>query len=133
MKADTPTVILIVGVLIGPLLTYLAAARKLSGRIKDSDASELWTESRSIREWATQRVKELTDHVDELEKRMNELEHVNGELMEENKRLIREAHSLELQLAEEKAFNERLRWEAEHSPHRRHADAYLSPKEGEQQ
>jgi regulator of replication initiation timing len=124
-KPDDPAWILLIAVIIGPLLTYLVAARKLSGRIKDSDATELWAESRSIREWSTERVRELTKHIDELDVRLATLETKNGELLAENKKLLQEKAHLEQLLEQERAFNERLRWEAEHSPRRRQTDKHF--------
>lgn len=43
----------------GPLLGYLAAARKTQGRIRASDASELWEEARALRTECAERVKVL--------------------------------------------------------------------------
>lgn len=70
--------------LIAPLATYLVAVRQLSGRIKNSDASELWEESRAMRDWSAARMKELGDHCDRLEHRVEELETANRALTEEN-------------------------------------------------
>lgn len=126
MSGNNSTTLLVLGIVFAPLLTYLVAARRLSGKIKNSEATELWAESRSIREWSTNQVKELNDHVDELEKRLVEVEHKNGELLEENKRLLREKHHLELLLEQEREFNSRLRWEAERSPRRRRTDGHFS-------
>lgn len=80
-----PGLIALVVAVIAPLATYLVAARRLSGRIKDSEATELWAESRSIRDWSTSRMKELSDEIKELETRLNELEEKNRELAEENR------------------------------------------------
>lgn len=73
--------------LVGPLLTYLVAARKLSGQIKNSEATELWAESRSIREWSSTQIIELRRYVTELEGRVDELETTNSRLSIENKYL----------------------------------------------
>lgn len=83
-------VIALIVAAIGPLLSYLAAARKLSGRIRDTDATELWAESRSIREWSTARVKDLQDHIEELEERMSELEGTNLKLANEHRIALKE-------------------------------------------
>lgn len=90
----TISVIGIIVALLSPVVTYLIAARKLSGRIKNSDATELWAESRSIREWSTERNKELSDLVEQLEQRLGEVERVNSSLAEENRRLLREVVEL---------------------------------------
>lgn len=121
---------------ISALVTYLVAARGLSGKIKNSDAQELWAESRSIREWSTSRVKDLNEHVDELEKRLAIIEQANSELAKENRDMSRtiyecrnEIHELQTanllvatELEQERALVAKLRWEAEHAPRRRHSD-----------
>lgn len=98
--------------LIAPLATYLVAVRQLSGRIKNSDATELWEESRSMREWSASRMKELGDHCDRLEHRVEELETANRALTEEN---LHYAGLLEI----ERAMVARLKLEAQHEwgPH----------------
>jgi len=75
-----PAIIAIVVALIAPLATYLVAAKRLSGRIRDSEATDLWAESRSIRDWSTTRMKELSDEIRELEQRLNELVQENADL-----------------------------------------------------
>lgn len=130
-EGSNPMWILVLGIVLGPLLTYLVAARRLSGSIKDSEASSLWAESSSIREWSTERVRELTAHVTDLEGRMESLETKNGELLQENKQLIMEKAHLDHLLEQERSFNARLRWEAEHSPKRRQNDQHFV--DGEEQ
>jgi uncharacterized coiled-coil DUF342 family protein len=131
-----PVVGVILAAVVGPMGAYIVAARKMSGQIKDSEATELWAESRSIREWSTSRVKELDDHVNELELRLTELEIKNGELASENRRLVREAVEAQVTIQEQRARIEtlitdldaarqlinRLQWEAEHAPRRRASD-----------
>ena len=60
-----PTYGAIVVALIAPIGAYILAARKMSGKIATSEATDLWAESRSIREWALQRIeaadKEILD------------------------------------------------------------------------
>jgi chromosome segregation ATPase len=91
-----------------PLVTYLVTARKLSGKIKNSEATELWAESRSIREWSVARVKELDDHIDELELRLKEVELANSDLAKDNRELTREVFELRSTKAELKAVVVRL-------------------------
>lgn len=52
---------IVVGILAlgGPALAYLAAVRKTQGRIRASDATELWDEARAIRTECAERVKIL--------------------------------------------------------------------------
>lgn len=77
--------------LLAPLATYLVAVRQLSGRIKDSDATQLWEESRSIRDWSAARITELLEQIHQLEHRVDELETTNRTLAQENARLKLEA------------------------------------------
>lgn len=118
------------------LATYLVAARGLSGKIKNSDAEELWAESRSIREWSTKRVQELNQHVDNLERRLNDLERKNDELAAENRKLMREIFDLRANIIELEGENRslisqleyerteviRLKTVAEGAPRRRFSD-----------
>ena len=76
----SPALIALIVALVGPVGAYLVAVRQLSGKIKNSDASELWEESRSIREWSTARNKELTEQIERLETRVDELEEENRQL-----------------------------------------------------
>ena len=66
----------------GPFLAYLLAVRKTSGRIRSSDASELWEEAGNIRRECAERVRALED-------RVRELENINLTLREENTKLLR--------------------------------------------
>lgn len=138
-----PVLGVVVAALVAPLLGYFGAAKKLSGEIKHSDATELWAESRSIREWSTDRVKELNEDVESLERRLTELEKANSTLAEENRKLTREVYELrntihDLQgniislthlLEQERAHVAQLKWEAEHSPRRRYSDPTIPDKE----
>lgn len=139
------TLVAIVVALISPLASYLIAARKLSGRIKDSDATELWAESRSIREWSMERVKELDRHIDQLEARIVEVEKRNTQLADENRGLQREIYDLRTTIHDMQSQNAalqdqlrqahdlvtQLRWEAEHAPRRRASDPAITDSEGE--
>lgn len=131
----------IVVALIAPLGAYLAAARKMSGQIRNSEAVDLWKESSDIRKWSTDRVKELDDTVGKLERRLTEVEHANGELAAENRNLIRQVidlnetiGTLRRQILEltnlletERANVTRLKQEAENSPRRRYSDPPIEP------
>jgi hypothetical protein len=47
----------------GPLLAYLGAVRKTSGRIRSSDASELWDEASNIRKEYIERIRVLEERL----------------------------------------------------------------------
>jgi cell division protein FtsB len=83
----TPTAIAIVAALVGPLLAYVAAARRLSGRIGTSEAGDLWEESRSIRQDYQRRIEELNRVVGDCAKRIDSLEERNAALFRENENL----------------------------------------------
>lgn len=110
--AIDPALAAVLVALVAPLATYLVAVRQLSGRIKNSDATQLWEESRSIRDWSAARMKELNEHIERLENRVEELETANRALTEEN---LHYAGLLEI----ERAMVARLKLEAQHQfgPH----------------
>jgi chromosome segregation ATPase len=85
--------IIIVGVL-GPLVTYLVAVRRFSGKIGSSDAEDLWKESRSIRQWSKERIEELNTLVGRLEARVGVVENQNLALARENANLVQQIRDL---------------------------------------
>jgi ubiquinone biosynthesis protein UbiJ len=92
--AMDPLVGVVIAAVVAPVGAYLAAARKMSGKIQTSEATQLWEESRAIREWSAERLKTCDDEiqalrstvrdllarVDALEKRNVELERENAQL-----------------------------------------------------
>lgn len=85
--AIDPAIVAIVAAIAGPLAAYLAAAKRFSGKIESSAATDLWAESRAIREWSQARIKELNDHIEQLEERVRCLEEQNEQLIADNHRL----------------------------------------------
>ena len=59
---------------VGPILSFLIAARRFSGKIETTEASDLWEESRAIRDWSMQRINALQGVVARLEARLEALE-----------------------------------------------------------
>lgn len=55
------------GAILGPLLAYLIAAKKAAGRIKSSEAGDLWEEAGNIRRECAERVRALETDKRELE------------------------------------------------------------------
>jgi predicted nuclease with TOPRIM domain len=89
-----PIVLSVFAGLVGALGAYLATLRKLSGTVKHSEAEDLWTESRAIREDLTkrndylrQRLDRCEEKISSLERRIRDLEQENRELREENRQL----------------------------------------------
>lgn len=75
-----PAVFGLIAAVFGPLAAYLVAKRQFSGEIETSDAKELWAESRAIRKWSSERIRELEDRNEALEARVDHLEDENREL-----------------------------------------------------
>lgn len=89
-----PIVGAVLASIVAGLASYLAAARKLSGKINTSDAAELWTESRSIREWSAERIAHLTAQVTELEHRIEVVEGYNLALVSDKQALLKQITEL---------------------------------------
>ena len=91
-----PSVALIgvIGVIVGPLGAYLLAARKLSGKVATSEATDLWAESKSIRDWSTARIGALDAELVVLRTRISLCEQQNESLSRENRRLMEQVHEL---------------------------------------
>lgn len=62
----TPEIFLGIAAFAAPLGGYLLAVRRFSGRIESTEASELWQESRSIRDWSKARIDALEQENDRL-------------------------------------------------------------------
>jgi len=62
-----------ISVVLGPIIAYVAASRRLSGKIQTSEAKDLWRESASIRDDYRARLKEALFHIGQLEKSNSEL------------------------------------------------------------
>jgi predicted RNase H-like nuclease (RuvC/YqgF family) len=93
----TGSVALVVGLasaLISPLIAYVVATRRLSGKVSTSEASELWKESSSIREDYRDRLRYSDEQLRRLESRISALEESNNELREENHRLRKTCEAL---------------------------------------
>jgi len=83
----TTELLAVVAVLIAPLVGYLAASRRLSGKIATSDAEQLWAESKAIREDYRGQIISANKRVARLEERVVVLEQHNSDLSAENEEL----------------------------------------------
>jgi chromosome segregation ATPase len=95
-----PTLGVVLAAVCGGLLSYLAAARRLSGKVSTSEATDLWAESRSIREWSAGRIAELTEEIRTLEKRIENVEGHNEELLTDKRQLQGRVEELMRELTE---------------------------------
>jgi hypothetical protein len=72
----------VVVAIIAPIGAYLAAARKMSGKIHTSEATDLWAESKAIREWSQQEILDLRAALKDCLARIASLEAENKDLRE---------------------------------------------------
>lgn len=87
LAAIDPTIGVLAAALLGPSVAYAAAIRRFSGKIGSSDASELWTEARSLRDWSASRIAAL-------EARIAVIETTNTALGRENQELVQKIRDL---------------------------------------
>jgi hypothetical protein len=92
---DPAIVVPVLLAVIAPIGAYLLAARKMSGKIGTSDATELWKESKAIRDDYRTRISGLVERIRELELRSDKLEDMNTVLVRENTRLALKVTELE--------------------------------------
>lgn len=83
MSGNTPWIVALATVLIGPLVAYVTAARKLSGKVATSDASELWKESAAMRDDYRAQLAVLNKVIEGLRARLAALEADNRSLYRE--------------------------------------------------
>lgn len=70
---DPSVTIAVFAAAIGPIGAYLVAARRLSGKIANSDAEQLWAESKSIRDWSKDRLESCEDEIRELREALGKI------------------------------------------------------------
>jgi predicted nucleic acid-binding Zn-ribbon protein len=100
----TPEVFIpIVVAIVAPIGAYLLAARKMSGKVTTSDASQLWAESRDIRDDYRVRLGSANDRIIGLEGRVTKCEETNLSLEKENLFLQRKIQELEELIVELRA------------------------------
>lgn len=107
MNGTGAFVVAVAAVVVSPLLGWLAAARRFSGKIDTSDASKLWAESASMRDDYRRQIEALTTRVEKLELMNADLASANGEqaariaeLERENAALRRDNAAMKLRIAD---------------------------------
>jgi DNA repair ATPase RecN len=90
----TVTYLAVGAALLAPLLSYLGVVRKLSGKVKTTDASQLWQAAKEMREELAARnealnrkVDQCNQRIDRLETNADRLDEINDELRSKNKAL----------------------------------------------
>lgn len=84
MSGNAALLVALGAAVIGPLVAYFTASRKLSGKIGTSEAAQLWAESTNIRDDYRQRLAVSDSRQVALEVRVATLEGLNTELAREN-------------------------------------------------
>lgn len=80
--------------LVAPLVAYLIAARKASGRIATTEAADLWRESTALRLEYKAQIDRLEEVIDSLRLRITQLEADNQALHRENIALTRKVEEV---------------------------------------
>jgi septal ring factor EnvC (AmiA/AmiB activator) len=101
----------VAALIVAPLVGYVTATRKLSGKINTSEASKLWDESSKIRDDYRDQIAESNKRTVALEGRVATLEHDNNELARENIDLVTKVRAYEAIIAELRARLEHLEQE----------------------
>lgn len=99
VTVNTPMVLAILGILAAPIIGYLAAARKMSGKIGTSEATDLWEAQKNIVEGYREDKNTAAERVSALETRVAALEKDNNALARENIELLRKALASEQTIA----------------------------------
>jgi chromosome segregation ATPase len=105
---DPALVVALVVATVGPLIAYLGASRKLSGKIGTSEASDLWAESSRIRDDYRERLDKSNVRQAELEARVAKCEGENNSLMRDNIALRARVETLERENANLRSHVEKL-------------------------
>lgn len=82
-------------VIAASVLSYLAASRRLSGKIGTSDAEQLWAESKSIREDYRKQIIAANKRIAELEQSVQNCETLYNKSQDENRSLTLRIEQLE--------------------------------------
>lgn len=93
--------------------TYLAVARKASGRIATTEAAALWKEAGTLRDVYRDEISRLRDWIKEIEARLEQIEIENETLNSKNRELEHEIAVLHRENQELRKENERLRGRVE--------------------
>lgn len=92
---DVKLIIPLLIAMVAPLGAYLLAARRMSGKVDTSTATELWTEARAIRSDYREQLAGAADRTRLLEERVAKLEGQNNDLVQENLALKTKVVALE--------------------------------------
>lgn len=91
---DGTVLIPIVTAVITGLLSYLAAARKMSGQIKTTTADKLWEEAHDVRQALREQLEERDAEIAQLKIKINECTEQSSALREDIRQLIEKNDTL---------------------------------------
>lgn len=100
MGATATLIVAVAAVLVAPLVGYLTASRRLSGKIGTSDATQLWDASESMRKEYRDDLAAANKRLAALEGRLATVEADNHELANENLLLKRQVDLLKYENGE---------------------------------
>jgi chromosome segregation ATPase len=95
MSGTASLFIALAAIVFAPLIGYITASRKLSGKIGTSDADALWSESKAIREDYRNQLGEANRRLVRCEERIAQVEGLNSDLVRENLGLRKRIDTLE--------------------------------------
>lgn len=88
----------VVGVVFGGVMTYKANKRTSSGTVATSNAMELWAENSRLVDRLTKEIDRLTGDVDNLRQEVTKLRGERDDLRKENTNLRQKQHELEIEV-----------------------------------
>jgi TolA-binding protein len=86
---DPSVTVAVLAAALGPLGAYFVAARRLSGKIANSDAEQLWEESRAIRDWSRERLDVCESEIRDLRSALSKMSN-RFAVMESENTMLRE-------------------------------------------
>lgn len=86
-------IIPIIGVIVAPILTYIVAVRKTSGRVDTTEAATLWAEAEKMREIYRQEGIELRAQIRSLEDRLDKARDESEAARQESKAARQESQT----------------------------------------
>jgi predicted RNase H-like nuclease (RuvC/YqgF family) len=107
MSVSTPALVALLALIasvLGSVVTYLVAVRRLSGKVKTTEAEDLWREAGALR-------KEYLDAAEDLRSQLRDCRERIAVIEMDNERLHTENHRLQKRVEELTRENERLRLE----------------------
>ena len=111
MNSSVAVIVALIGILVAPLVTYIIATRRLSGKIRTSEAADLWAESAAMRHDYQTENERLRGRVTDLEGRAAIIEAINNDLTRDLRLSQDEIKRLDTEISALKKENNELKKE----------------------